>query len=362
MGLETSAWMQEFFLVGNTLARGGNDWKAWHYRIEDQGAESNHYPGFIPVEDILRRLIPWNVEEARQTYIVKGEHPIAITTFEQDGEIFSVIPSLAGRKGILRNDSLYDMGSFKDGYTPHEYKPWLLDLTNEIVGDDLGITSAILMQEGGRLAIEFSLPESIETSVGLTFLPNILAWSSFDGSLATGWGRFTTAVICDNTFQMARSEKDSPSFRLRHTKYSQARIAEARSALSIVYQTADEFSAEVEKLADWKVSDKDFETLVNSIIPIPETKTGKTIAEKRQEQVFALYRNDERAATWNGTALGVLQAFNTQQQHMSQVRKGAHRVVRNYGNAISGKFGKSDDLVISTLAEITKHNPVVTNV
>ena len=35
-------------LIGNTDARG----HAWHHRAEDQGEQSNHYPGPIPIEDV----------------------------------------------------------------------------------------------------------------------------------------------------------------------------------------------------------------------------------------------------------------------------------------------------------------------
>ncbi len=89
--------------------------------------------------------------------------------------------------------------------------------------------------------------------------------------------------------------------------------------------------------------------------------SGITTATKKRDEIFALYRNDERAAAWNGTALGVLQAFNTYNHHVAQVRKGTPRVLRNYENAIKGKTGDADSLVISTLAEITKHNPETVN-
>ena len=37
-------------------AHGGT---AWHYRVEEQGEESNHYPGPIPLADVRRRLFSW---------------------------------------------------------------------------------------------------------------------------------------------------------------------------------------------------------------------------------------------------------------------------------------------------------------
>ncbi len=328
-------------LIGNTLNRG----TAWHYRRDLQGAESNHYDGFIPVDDVNRRLFNWEALES-DIYLPNSE-----------GTGFVAIPD---RKAIVRSDTRETLGIFKSGYTGHSYSTWLIDNVATILGDELGISSAGLLKNGGMAWVEVSIPESITTSVGFEFRPNLLAYTSFDGSLATGYGRKIQAVVCDNTFDAARSEKGQ-EFKLRHTKYSALKIAEAREALAIVYTMAEDFAAEVEALSDWKVSDKHFDKLIETLIPMGESKTGTTVATKKRDAIFALYRNDERAATWNGTALGVMQAFNTWNHHESQVRKGTPRVIRNYENVIKGKFAESDNLVLSTLAAITSHDPVTTN-
>ncbi len=340
MSAETSEWLNTYTLIGNTLSRGN----AWHYRVPENGERDNHYPGFIPVDDVNERLFNFDVIE-------KG-----IYTLSDDG---TPVP-IDGRKAMLRSDTGDTLGIFKEGYTGHSYREWLIDNVATILGDDLGISSAGLLKNGGQAWVEVSIPESITTPVGFEFRPNLLAYTSFDGSLATGYGRKIQAVVCDNTLDAARGEKGQ-SFKLRHTKYSALKIAEAREALAIVYTMADEFAAEVERLASWNVSDESFENLVNTLIPLPESKSGVTTATKKRDEIFALYRNDERAATWNGTALGVLQAFNTYNHHVAQVRKGTPRVIRNYENAIKGKTGDADSLVIATLAEITKHNPVIVN-
>ena len=52
MSRETLQHLNTNTLIGFTDKRG----HAWHYREEHQGGESNHYPGPVPVNDILRRL------------------------------------------------------------------------------------------------------------------------------------------------------------------------------------------------------------------------------------------------------------------------------------------------------------------
>jgi hypothetical protein len=44
MSRETLKYLNTNTLIGNTAHRG----TAWHYRAEEQGEESNHYPGPIP--------------------------------------------------------------------------------------------------------------------------------------------------------------------------------------------------------------------------------------------------------------------------------------------------------------------------
>ena len=55
MSRETMLHLNTNTLIGFTDRRGN----AWHYRAVLQGAESNHYPGAIPVADVRRRLLNW---------------------------------------------------------------------------------------------------------------------------------------------------------------------------------------------------------------------------------------------------------------------------------------------------------------
>jgi hypothetical protein len=61
MSKETLQHLNTNTLIGNTDARG----HAWHYRAEQQGTETNHYPGPIPVADVQRRLFSWVAESRR---------------------------------------------------------------------------------------------------------------------------------------------------------------------------------------------------------------------------------------------------------------------------------------------------------
>ena len=71
----------------------------------------------------------------------------------------------------------------------------------------------------------------------------------------------------------------------------------------------------------------------------------------KRADILNLYKDDERVAPWAGSALGVLQAFNTFNHHVAGTDK--NRVERNMMNTISGKTGKYDRDIVKVLADIT---------
>jgi phage/plasmid-like protein (TIGR03299 family) len=334
---ETFEWLNQYTLIGFTDKRGN----AWHYREAMQGAESNHYPGAIPVDDVLRRLFNFTVDE-QELYILTDTG-------------FQVVP---GRKAMVTSDSQDVLGIFKPGYRGHQYQEWLVDYVSYLIDGDLGIGSAGLLRNRGQAWLSIEVPENIVTKEGVEFRPNLVAMTSFDGTLATSYGRKITAVVCDNTLDIARGEKGQ-EFKVKHSKYSEMRIQDAREALNIVFSMADDFADEVATLTSWKVSDVEWEKLLDIEVPLVNEKgeklegRGLTTASNKREQLSILYKNDRRAAPWTGTAYGVLAAFNTWNHHYASVRGQVPRGMRNMENMVNGNFGKADAAVMSNLSLVT---------
>jgi len=53
------------------------------------------------------------------------------------------------------------------------------------------------------------------------FRPNLLATTSFDGSIATTFKRTVTTTVCDNTRELALTEKGQ-HYKVKHTRGSRA--------------------------------------------------------------------------------------------------------------------------------------------
>lgn len=349
MSKETDKWLNTMTLIGYTDKRG----PAWHYREDLQGSENNHYPGAIPVDDVLRHLFNFEVIEAPITYVVKGIVDNAITTFKENGTAYSVIPSQAQRKGMLANDNYFDMGAFKDGYQGHAYGEWLLTNIATLIDDDLGVGSAGLLRNRAQAWVSIEVPENVKTPEGVEFRPNLLGCTSFDGTLATTYKKVVQNIVCDNTLSAGLSE-DGQVFKVKHSRYSTLKLSNAREALAIVHSMADDFAEEVARLCEWEVTKKQFSAHLDLTIPMPEDKgRGRTMAENKRSEIISLYNNDNRCAPWHGTAYGVLQTYNTWNHHVKTVKKDVPRFMRNMENVLGDKFAAEDIEILNKLALVT---------
>lgn len=354
MSQETERWLNTMTLIGNTDQRG----KAWHYRASEQGGEPNHYPGAIPVEDVLRRLFDWQAVERR----IAVEFPADVQTATHLGENGEPMRWLAqqDRKAVTPDDAEIVMGTFKDGYKLHQYRAWLVENVATILGEELAISSAGLLRNRAVAWVEVSVPESIKTPCGVEFRPNLLAASSFDGSLSTTYKRTVQLTVCDNTMAAALGERGQ-TVKVKHSRHSLTRIADVREALAMVHDTATTFTKDVENLAGTKVSNVQFRQVLDALVPIePDaSKRAKSMASDKRQVLGRLYEWDERVAPWKGTAFGVVQLFNTWRHHeQGGLPAGSHsskmraRGDRNAMRAITGETERNDAEVLQALADI----------
>lgn len=363
MSRETSAWLNQNTLIGFTDKRG----TAWHYRAADQGdvpastypqatpieaeagklVASNHYKGAVPTHDVNSRLFSWDAVPA--TMGVEVSDILGVP----DRKVWRPVPK---RQVIVRSDTLDVLGVFKDSYVGHPYGQWLIETTNRITSTGLDIASAGLLKNGAQAWVSYEVPDTITTPEGVAFRPQLLATTSFDGSIATTYKRVTTLTVCDNTLAAALGEAGQ-MIKVRHSRYSHMRMMDARDALNIVHADADAFAAEVKALAEIEVTDKQWSQFLDEYVPL--TKDGKplpkgrglTMAEHKREDLSQLWNSDLRAAPWKGTAWGVVQAANTWFHHKQTVR-GALRQERNMDNVINGRTEAHDNDVLSTLNKI----------
>lgn len=328
MSQETLEWLNRNILVGYTDSRGN----AWHFRQGLQGSESNHYPGPIPLADVRRRLFAWE--------------PISLPVFVRrpDGTMAEV----KDRQAIATSDDASVLGLFSKSYAAHDPNRWLLDNVETILGGELAIGGAGLLRGRGQAYVSVEVPDNIVTPEGVEFRPHLLAYTSFDGTLATGYKRVVTNIVCDNTMRAGLAEAGQ-EFRVKHTRWSSLRLEDARSALALIDVTASEFQAEVARLCQIEITPKAWQWILDQAIPVPtEEGRAQTIAERKRQEIQGLWTRDPRVAPWAGTGFGVTQAFNTHRQHYGTVRGVGHRFERTMMDTLTGQLDK-DDLTVADL-------------
>ncbi|AXN53645.1 hypothetical protein HOT82_gp083 [Gordonia phage Ronaldo] len=353
MSQESSLWLNRNVLIGLEEKRG----KAWHWRKADQGDESNHYPMGIPMEEVERRLFNW--EPLRASIVAEVELDDAEGFEEANGinhlgEPVVTVP-IPGRIAIVRSDTRETLGVFKDTYQEHPYKEWLLEFVAQLLGDHIVISSAGLLRNGGQAWVEVSMDETFKDDLtGFEFMPNLLAYTSLDGTLSTNYKETVTSTVCDNTFGQARAENNgNRSYRRKHSKYSVADLETARAELGLEF-ISNSWTEDLHSLAKTDVSKKQFSDWLNLYVPEPDTDHGRSLAraDVKRNSIIKLWTSDERVSPWAGTALGVLQAVNTYQQHESPVYEGTIRAERNMNQILTGKMDKLDMEAMELLNQV----------
>lgn len=339
-------------LIGMVAERG----PAWHKRddlrrnADGTLAEDNHYQGFIPVEDVRRRLFNWNPNTVPVAYLVPCD--VADADFiRADGTACKVVETQAGRIGVLRDDNNYDLGVFKDGAKHAPYTVTLIREAERLTGTTLGVSSAGLLAKGGRAWVEFSLPETlVDPKSGFGYRPNLLKADSMDGSISMTTALTINATVCDNTmtWNLLEAKKSGCLFRRKHTS-GFGDLQDERDALGILEAADTEFVSELHALIEREVTEKQVIQVLDIIMPVPEDEgRGRTLALNKRDQWMSVYTSDPMAAPWTGTAFGVVQTHNTYDHWFTPVR-GTGRSERNTWRAINGKRAESDREIVNAL-------------
>ena len=168
MSKETMDWLNTQTLKGYTEIDGF----AWHNDAAlraELGVADNHYPGPIPVGDVIARLFNWEPLEGN----------VQTTAVTDDGTYTWTDET---RKTIIRPQGALNpqdaggvLGIAKLTYLPHSYSGWLLGGLSNLVGDTLGVGSAGLLELGAKAWVQIRTPETLHTPQGFDFRPYILA-------------------------------------------------------------------------------------------------------------------------------------------------------------------------------------------
>lgn len=343
MSAETIEWLNANTLIGYTDEYG----KAWHH----DGAADNQFVGPVPT-DRAKELLGFHVEAVRPK-IVTGKAMEGTVKITIDEDHWAIIHPTTQQ--VFQYTS--------NIYAVHQYDEWLMDQVGTLIdasAGDLTIGSVGLLKGGGIAWVQVRPPEGV-TVGGEKQLPWILATTSHNGSLSTSFRSVRQRAVCDNTLAGAPAEKTTV-YKVKHTVGSEMKIGEAREALDVMWTAQDEFTKEVEKLANTPFDNDQFRGLNETLYPVVQPKlewdaekkemvqTNVRAVNNREREIAALealWFDDPRVTPVKNSAYGAWMAHNTHRQW----KNGATNE-RRVRQMVGGEGERDDRRVLTAISEI----------
>ena len=327
MSKETYQWLADNVRAGFANTR--RPW--WANAAEAEGNTLSLYPEAVPMDEVVKLIASWE--------------PITEGLYTADMEL---VPT---HKLVRASDNHQQIGVIGADAAVHSYREWLTGTVQETVGDDAQISSAGLLRNRAQAWVQIERPETAVGPDGILFSVAVVLSTSLDGSLASQINQNDQLVICDNTLNIARGQGLAAHY--KHTKNSGSKLGAYRGVMTAIMHGETDFREELERELAVKVDNAQFERFLDAFIPVNDDDhpKKKTRSDRKRQEITDLYRNDPRVAEWTGTEFGVVQAANTWQTHMSQLRNATKfelddtnlRAMRNYALRLREKKGESAD-------------------
>jgi phage/plasmid-like protein (TIGR03299 family) len=335
MSGETYEWLANNVLAGFAGVR--PPW--WASYAIGQGYTPNLFDGPVPMERVTQLIAAWT--------------PITESLYTADMELIST------HKLVRASDTKEHIAVIGADAAIHTFRDWLSGTVTEVVGDEAQVSSAGLLKNRAVAWVQIERPETAVGPDGIKFSPYVVLSTSLDGSLASQINQNTQMVICDNTLEIGRGQ--GLASRIKHTSRSANRLGAHRGVMARIMQGENDFREELERELAVKVDDSQYSRFIEAFVPIDDDDkpAKKTRSERKRQEITQLYKSDPRVQQWNGTEFGVVQAVNTWNTHMSQLRNATGielddtnlRAMRNYGDRLKVKKGDSADQTTVKLLE-----------
>lgn len=325
-----------------------------------KGDEPCLYPGPIPFEDVQAQLASWEPSISRML-----DEDLIVQLVHEGWAGPDLIEKMKEARVASHKLIKTDEGSGVIGieHALHLYGVWLTGTIAEVLGDDAVIVSSGLLDNKMQAWVCIERPEVVDGPGGVQFAPNITFSTSLNGTLSSQINQSTTLPICDNTMTLARSQ----GLAFKHTGRSGSKLGTYRGVAQALVQGQTDFTKILDDLLSTEVTDKDYSNFLDALFPESDEDTPRkrNRSQRVKQDITQLYKGDHRVQAWKGTAFGVVQAVNTYQQHLSQLRNTTGyemddtnlRAMRNYGERMKNVRGETaDEHVVRVLRDTLAGN------
>ena len=209
------------------------------------------------------------------------------------------------------------------------------ELLNLLVDEaDAHFETAGSLRGGRETFVTMKLPQTVtlQGSNGRDDIELYLAaMSSHDGTAA--WRVIVTPIriVCANTQRLALRHAKA-TYAIRHTKTANAKIAQARQALGIVWRYTEAFETAAQNLINSTLLLDEFQGVVDKLWPSDPTDVpgprAAGIRERRNTTLRSLFTDADTQHTIRGTRWAGLQAITEYLDHHSPAKSDEVRAAR----------------------------------
>lgn len=193
----------------------------------------------------------------------------------------------------------------------------------------LGFETAGSLDHGRRVFVSMKVPNSIKVAGGKDIVDMFLmVVNSHDGSSPLVAAITPVRPVCSNTVA-AGLNKAVSTYRVRHTKNATERVSQAREALGMTLEYADEFTVLANRLFDKEMSKGEYVQFVKTLVPAPEA----TEDNKRQVEMWDA-KFKEIVALWDAPT----------QDNIRGTEWAAYQSIVEWADWVSPIRGKDEDI------------------
>lgn len=295
------------------------------------------------LDDVLREahLHDWNVRK--------------VPAYAVDEDGMTPIPGKYGIVRDVRDSSGEKIGQRSLGAVGSKYhtksNESAFAFVDQLVdgnGQKLPVEFAGSMYDGRRVFLGMKLPDQIIVGAGEAddeIDMRLLMTNTHDGTQPFTVALHINRVPCTNAIELTKRHAKAAGqhWTMRHTAQidDEQKLVLARETLQLTLAAADEFKAQASELYAKRISERQFERLVENVFPIEPLATQRkrdAIAQTRLE-VRTIYRDAPTQQKIKGTAWGALNAFVEWADWARDVRP-----------------GKTDPRVARALSQLDSHH------
>ncbi len=187
------------------------------------------------------------------------------------------------------------LGVVGNRYTPVQNSE-AFSMLNQ-VADESGAVfeTAGSIDNGKKVFMTMKMPENLQIGGVDKIDLYLMAWNTHDGTSSFQIVVTPIRVVCQNTLTAAIHNAKS-TFALRHTPKVSGKVQAARDALGLTFKYVEAFEKEAEMLINQTMTDKQFWSLIETVVPIDEeSDRTRNLAEQTRGTLMGLWKAPTQA-------------------------------------------------------------------